>query len=80
MGGGEKKGRNQPTTQVPLSSDKSSSPQKIGVSKDLGKISLNEECHKFVKIGFFFSMDPTYPNKQTILTEIFEQLPTSCRG
>ena len=59
VGGGEKKkGRNQPTTQVPLSSTKSSSPQKIGVSNDLGKISLNGEYHKSVKIGFFLVWIP----------------------
>ena len=75
-----KKRINQPTTQVPLSSDKSSSPQKIGVSNDLGKISFNGENHKFNKISFFFGMDPTYPNKPTILTEILVQLPTSYRG
>ena len=50
----KKKGINQPTTQVPLSSDKSSSPQKIGVSNDLGKISLNGGHDKSAKIGFFF--------------------------
>ena len=82
VGGGEKKkGRNQPTTQVPLSSAKSSSPQKIGVSNDLGKISLNGEYHKSVIIlTLSFGMDSTYPDKRTILTEILVQLPTSCRG
>ena len=36
------KGRNQPTTEAPLSSARSSSLQKIGVSNDLGKISFDE--------------------------------------
>ena len=69
------KGRDQPTTEAPLSSARSSSLQKIGVSNDLGRISFDE----FIGF-FFFGTNSAYLSKQTILTEILVQLPTSCRG